>query len=105
MNLYAIDVQIAGTAYIKAKSKVEAKRKLAIMQDAPLEIHAEGASGWVSSAMFRDPALPEVSLSPAMTIHGKFPGAGVELRETNLPEDESVDWAARGDGDDVGDQR
>ncbi|RWM32591.1 MAG: hypothetical protein EOR77_21410 [Mesorhizobium sp.] len=63
--VYRVDVLICGTAYIRASSPEEAQ--------AILDTHRlEDASEHVSGLMYDDPELPEFSLSPAMTLYGKF---------------------------------
>lgn len=85
MNLYSIDVQIAATAYIKANSEAEARAKAAALKDEnPAILDSEGDVE-ISGASFDDPSLPDVSLSPAMTIKGLWPGDTCELQQTNVP--------------------
>lgn len=85
-RLYSIDVQICGTAYIKANSMKEARAKLKEIEGCGLEVADGSESGLVSGRRYNDPLLPNISLSPAMTIHGKFARATVELVEDNVPE-------------------
>ncbi len=87
MNVYSIDVKITGTAYIKAESLDEAK---CIFE----ENYKEGFGGElptsdrsgsmesveVSGRQYEDPALPDCSLSPAITFYGAAADGGeVEL--------------------------
>lgn len=78
-KIFTVDVQIAGTAYIKAESREEADRKLAefILTDAASpELRDDGET--VSGLGLESPELPEVSLSPAVTVIGVYPGAEFE---------------------------
>lgn len=69
-NVYRVDVHICGTAYVRADSEADARLKLQTLEQGFLtctdgdvdgkEIFHEGS--------FNDPDLPELSLSPAMTI-------------------------------------
>lgn len=72
MKLYKQDVHIYGTAYVKASNKARAQNKLAKMieQYPALELIEVGTQMGIpiSDRDFQDPDLPEVSLSPAMTI-------------------------------------
>jgi hypothetical protein len=82
MPVYRIDVQIAGTAYIKADSEAEAAEKAKTLNDTTLMLQnvlAEGENEVpISGRQFNDPDLPEISLSPAMSCHGVWPGATLE---------------------------
>lgn len=80
-KVYSIDVQIWATAYIKADS---AEAALAIARDLKdddivLDEGLIGASLEVSGKRLDDPELPDVSLSPAMTIQGPDKNATPEL--------------------------
>lgn len=83
MKVYAIDVQICATAYIRAENKTEAREKVRALRGASPTIlvtdtgarpilqdldHAGDVP--ISGRRLDDPKLPDVSLSPAMTIHG-----------------------------------
>ena len=75
MNLYRVDVLICGTAYIKASS-LEAAQEI-------LDSHrVTEAHEHVSERQFDDPNLPEFSLSPAMTLYGRF-SAESEIEEAD----------------------
>lgn len=73
MKVFRCDIRIAGTVYVKAKSKKEAKRLVDQMKGNGFEI-SEGEYGDViiSGASFDDPELPEVSLSPCFTLHHQW---------------------------------
>lgn len=79
MKIYQIDVEVAATAYIQAKNKDEARRRL---KDFIANGLGEMSGPEVSGLRLDDPALPDVSLSPAMTLLGPYENAGFE--ETNL---------------------
>ncbi len=81
MNVYRREVMICATAYIKASSPEAADKTLRGIEIKGLEV-----TGWrgdvpISGAMFTDPALPKISLSPSMTIHGHWPGSTMEEAE------------------------
>ena len=80
-KVYSVDVKICATAYIKAKSAAEARTKALALKDKCLDVE-DGVEGnseiEISNLRFDDPALPNVSLSPAMTCHGIWPSAKVE---------------------------
>lgn len=91
MNLYEIDVRIAGTAYIKAKSKAEAVRKAKGLKHLSLQL-GEDEQGElpISGRDYDDPRLPEISLSPAMTIHGPWNAAFAQIAEAGIPAPEEA---------------
>lgn len=70
MPVYSIGVKIDATAYIKAEDEVEA---LAIarreLNDVALEVSPQEGALPISGRLFDDPRLPEISLSPAMSIN------------------------------------
>lgn len=74
MKVYSIDLVVAATAYIKAENEEEAIAKIREFADG--ELMVEGTM--ISDAQFRSPNLPDVSLSPAMTIHGPWQGQGFQ---------------------------
>lgn len=78
MNIYSIDVQVCATAYIRANNEKEARKVAEGLQDSSPDILDAGGDVEVSGLAFDNPDLPDVSLSPAMTIHGVWPGAEVE---------------------------
>jgi len=84
MPIYSIEVQICATAYIKASSKRDAMKIANELKSN--YIHLPDDSGLcgnveICDKRFDDPALPNASLSPAMTIHGVWPGATPEEAE------------------------
>lgn len=87
MNVYSIDIQLAGTVYVKADSEDEAlalAQKRMDVDDSGFGIAIEVDSDpMISGLQYDDPDLPEVSISPAMTVRGVTPL--VELVEECLP--------------------
>jgi hypothetical protein len=77
MTLYRVEVQIGATAYIKAET-LEAAMKIANeMKDDSIYLPDDlGLCGDVeiTGMQFDNPDLPDVSLSPAMTVLGPWPG-------------------------------
>lgn len=78
MPVYSIEVQVAATAYIRAKNPAEAMEKAKALKDSSPDILDSGGDVPVSGARLDSSDLPEVSLSPAMTILGIWPGAEIE---------------------------
>ena len=82
MPIFRVDVQIVGTAYIKAPSVRIAATIANALKDSTLMVQEavnEGESDVpISGRRFTDPELPILSLSPAMTIHGVWPDAEPE---------------------------
>ena len=79
MNLYRVDVKIVGTAYIKAASETEAHKLLRDRAtEVGLEVEDVNSDVPISERMLDDPELPEISLSPAMTLYGLNEGAELE---------------------------
>lgn len=93
MNLYSIDIKICATAYIKAESEEEAM-KIAKEQLADTGMELPDNLDWlelpITGKEFDSPDLPDVSLSPAMTLYGPWRGdeQPVEMVEEDLPEAE-----------------
>jgi hypothetical protein len=85
MHLYAVEMKVCATAYIKANNRAEAldiARTLA--DESPNLLDHEGNIEF-SSEQFDSPALPDVSLSPAMTIHGPWTrNRSIDLIERNI---------------------
>lgn len=80
MKVYSIDVHVAATAYVKARTAQEAWEKVRALQDCSPTILDHDGDVEVSGRMFSDPDLPEVSLSPAMTIKEPY-GKGADDME------------------------
>lgn len=85
MNLYSIEMKICATAYIKAKSADEAIEIAKSLANLCPDIADHSGDVPISGGALSDPCLPDVSLSPAMTIHGPW-GKHVELIAENIPE-------------------
>lgn len=100
MNLYSIDVRVYATAYIKANSAEEALELARAMKDTSLEVDDAGTEVAISGESFNDPDLPNVSLSPAMTVHGPDEGAEPDLVESGVPAPSEgaaiLEWLAGG---------
>ena len=87
MNIYSIDVQIVGTAYIKAESEEEALKIANSLPNEFLEFsnghQCIGDDICMDGGSYQGLADNDepVALSPAMTITGVFNGEGIELVE------------------------
>ena len=81
MPIYSIAVTIYGTAYIRADNPKDAFEKAASLENTLLEVSDAGSEVAISGAKLTDPALPAISLSPAMTVIGPEKGDIPELME------------------------
>lgn len=81
MPVYQIDMQLCATAYVRAENAVDARKIAEAMTGGSPAILDSGGDVEVSGLRFDDPDLPRASLSPAMTIHGVWPGAEIERSE------------------------
>ncbi|TGT64038.1 MULTISPECIES: hypothetical protein [unclassified Mesorhizobium] len=92
MNLYSIELKICATAYIKAETEEAALAKAKELVGDGIELREdEYAELPISGKRYDDEDLPDVSLSPAMTIDSLW-SENVELAEEdepNAPEDRS----------------
>jgi hypothetical protein len=70
MSIYSITVTVFATAYIRAGSADEAKAKAFALENHVLEIEDAGSEVAISGLKLNDPELPDISLSPAMTVIG-----------------------------------
>jgi len=71
MNLYSIDVRVYATAYIRAGSEEAALAIAKGLKDSALELNEQwGGDMVITGLTFDNPDLPDVSLSPSMTIIG-----------------------------------
>jgi hypothetical protein len=84
VNLYSIDIKVVATAYVKANSEEEAREKAKGLHMDGLEVSGDPL---ISERRYDDPELPEISLSPAMTIYE--PLDHIELAHENIPEKET----------------
>ncbi len=80
--LYSIDIQIWATAYIKADSAKEAEAIARAFKGYTLELEEQDGEVPISGQRYSNPDLPDVSLSPAMTI------VGPEGQQAELVEDD-----------------
>lgn len=69
MTIYSVDVKICGTAYIKADSPEQAQKKLDELYQSGFEVAPDT---YVCDLPFNHPDLGEFTLSPAMTLYGRF---------------------------------
>lgn len=74
MKLYSVDVRVVATAYIKADSKEDAIQKARSLHGDCLEVEpGDECEIEISGLAFDDPDLPEISLSPTMTVWEHYP--------------------------------
>jgi len=81
-NLYSIDVKVWATAYIKADSEAEAQAIADTMKDWTLQLSDDltyAGDVMIFGGDFDGPNMPDLSLSPVMTIAG--PEEGMEVEE------------------------
>lgn len=93
-TLFSRDIMVAATVYIVAESEEEAQAKFDALKDTGLEI-SEDEDDLIYGGQYHA-GMPDVSLSPAMTIHGAFPGddapvGGFEVVEEELDPDPEED--------------
>lgn len=81
MPVYSIDVKIYATAYIRAESAEEAQKVALSLADSSLDMPTGyiGDDLEISDEEYDSDELPDVSLSPAMTIVGPDEGDKVTL--------------------------
>lgn len=68
MKVYSLDVKVWATAYIKANNEEEALRKAKTLAGAYINEQDGIGEVEISGLSYNNPELPEISLSPAMTI-------------------------------------
>lgn len=75
-QLYSVNVQICATAYIKADNAESALAIAKSLEGKTPAIPLYWTEGEVpiDGKEFDNPSLPDISLSPAMTIHGPWCG-------------------------------
>ena len=90
-SLYQVDIHVTATAYIRADSRLDALTKAKALHGDCLNV-AEPAESEVaiSDLPFNHPALPEVSLSPVMTVWSANP-ATIQIAEDNANRAEAID--------------
>jgi hypothetical protein len=81
MPIYSIAVPIYATAYVRAGTPEEAKVKAANLENLALEVEDRASEVPISGLQLSDPALPDISLSPAMTVIGPDKDDVPELAE------------------------
>lgn len=71
-SIYSVDVKVYATAYITAGSAAEALEIAKMLKANTLMLDPSGCMNEidVSECMLDGPNLPDVSLSPAMIVHG-----------------------------------
>ncbi len=75
LKVFSQDIRIVGTVYVKAENRKEAKKKIKDLTGDGLEV----SGALISGLQFDDENLPEISLSPAMTLHN--PTGNVEFMQ------------------------
>lgn len=93
MNIYRVPIIIAGSAYVLASSMIEAQRAVGMMSDMSIEVQEDETQEVpISGRRLDDPDLPDVSISPAMTVIGIEPESSPELVDTSaMPEVDDAD--------------
>lgn len=81
MKIYAIEMKVCATAYVRAESPGDALRTAAGLALSSPAIQDAFGTVPVSGKCYSSPDLPDVSLSPAMTIWGIWDGAKAEQVE------------------------
>ena len=78
--IFSTEIMIAATVYVRADSAEQAAKLASSLIGSGIEL-PEGFMGDVeiSGQHLTDPLLPDVSLSPAMTVHRLFDVAHIEL--------------------------
>jgi hypothetical protein len=89
-NLYSIDLKVCATAYIKADNAAEAMEKARKLNRRSVFADGTEIDIPVSEVEYANPDLPEISVAPAMTIHGVWSEieekeATVDLAHMGLP--------------------
>ncbi len=80
-RVYSVEMMVCATAYIKASSPAEALAKARALDGSCPAILDSGGDVPVSGLQLTDPKLPDVSLSPMMTIHSTWNDAVPEVAE------------------------
>lgn len=86
-GLYSMEINLCATVYVKASSEEEAVEKIKKLKYSSPAIPDSGGDVAISGLSYDHPDLPEVSLSPAMTIHDPAQDAVLELVEDYAPEE------------------
>jgi hypothetical protein len=85
-DLYSIDIQLCGTLcgtlYFRASSANQVREIVEGLKHTALFVQDDGNSETEISGLSKDdPALPDISFSPAMTVYGVWPDEGPVLVE------------------------
>lgn len=84
MNIYNCEVMVCMTAYVRADSPEAAMAKLKAIDGTSDCLHPDSEIP-ISGLQLDDPALPEISVSPAFTLHGPWnEETTCELIEANV---------------------
>lgn len=79
MAVFSIDIPVYATFYIRADDEEEARKIAADLKGDAIELRVdEDADIPISQRQFYDPDLPELSMSPAMTVGDVEAGTDVE---------------------------
>jgi len=81
MPIYSIDIKVCATAYIRANNEQQAAERAASLENVILQVRDDDSEVAISGRNFADPELPDLSISPAMTIVGPEDDAEPELLE------------------------
>jgi hypothetical protein len=91
MNLYNADILIKATVYVKAESEEEAQEKVLKLNGLCLELSEdEHAELPITGMTYNNPDLPDISLSPAVTVGYADPIQVVEEDIDADPEDRTL---------------
>jgi len=86
MNLYAIEVTIHATAYVKARTPNEARRRYCKhLEGETVELPVECLPTPFSNLSFAEPEFPLASLSPVLTAGAIPAGEEPQLIGSDLP--------------------
>ena len=96
MKLYSRNIAIAGTVYILANDENEAQKAYDSLRHTHLTIRENDDGDLPVYGGDYHPGMPDLSLSPNMTVHGVFPNdmsgpAGFEEVEEFPDEDDGDD--------------
>jgi hypothetical protein len=69
MPVYSIEMKLCATLYVVATTPAEARAKAKTVVGLSPDVLDSGGDVPLSDLTYTDPDLPEISFSPAMTIH------------------------------------
>jgi hypothetical protein len=84
MKIFSVDVLICATAYIKADTEEEARAKLAALKGDGMDLSTDSHPDFdlaicgISCEQMGNDDVADVTLSPAMTLHGPLTAATIE---------------------------